>query len=308
MLLLKNIFYFLLIIGLSIGFILTGTYYLFVLVFVMSILYIINLIMFYPLCFFINMNIMYKNELLKSHLFSKLILPLGSISGELILFNEFFQEEEKVKLNCLIGDKKDEFVVYENIKIGSYKLLKHKIYAYDLLKLHKKRIKKVNNLNFTKVLKIYYFEGYDHLQTTIREHTQNNSDEYEIKEYKIGDSIKDIHYKVSYKLSKLMIKDKLYSNKDIHIYLDLSGNEKDIIKVFSYLYFFIESIESMNKKCLIYWHSREQLNSYMLKGMNDYQTFITYVLSKPKATLNEPMVNSWIITKNGVDGGDCYEE
>ena len=139
------------------------------------------------------MNLYYKDILYKGSLYSKLLLPLGSIHGELYLHNEFFQKQEKVKFKCLIGDLNDEFIIFDNLRIGSYKLDKHKVYSHDLLNLHKKRVKKVNSSLFTKLPSTYNFEGYEQYQSLIKEYTHNNSDEYEIKEYMIGDSIKDIH-------------------------------------------------------------------------------------------------------------------
>ena len=44
----------------------------------------------------------------------------------------------------------------------------------------------------------------------------NKSDDYDIRDYRVGDSLKDIHYKISYKLSKLMIKDKITLLKTTH--------------------------------------------------------------------------------------------
>lgn len=300
-----NVFYFLLIIGFLIGYIFTGTYYLLVVPFVMFILYGVSFISFYPLCFLMKFKLYSNNNNLYGKILSKYILPLGFIKGKISLYNRFFEEFETIHINNLLS-KKEDIQVENDTKIGFHELDKISLKSYSIFKLHSKRIKKIEYIPFIKLPEHYRFDGYDALQSYLREVNQNNSDEYEIREYQKGDPIKDIHYKISYKFNKLMIKERINTFNDISIYLDLSGNEDDIIHVLSYLYCFIESVEIFNRECVIYWNSKENYNQYKLKNKGEFNHLLELILSNPKASIYSPLEDCWVITNNGIDGGDGY--
>ena len=307
MYLIKNFFYILLVVILYVSFIFTNTYYLFVIASVLFLIYLISWV-----CMFISFrSIKLKvdcKENLKVEYNSNSNFPLGSMCINLELYNLFFEETIKITTRFIVGNKLIYVPLDTKLKLGNYQAITFKCTLHDMLNLHSKKIKNLNIYDFIEEPRYKYLYNSNELQMMIREKHSQESEDYDIREYKIGDSIKDIHYKISYKLSKLMVKEKIKSTEDITVYLDLSGDEEECEQVFTYLHCFIETLYIIQRKCNIYWHSKSMLRQMQISNIEQLPILIEEILSSPKASIYNPNSTYWIITSKGIFGGDEIEK
>lgn len=304
----KTLLYFLLVGILFILYIFTNTYYLLVITVLLLLIKIICIILMLIHSHSIHIKIVEIYNQLFIQYNSKSKFPFGRLKLELNFYNHFFEENNNKNIYFLVGDKNIEFPIdIINGKIGKYEIKKYKCKLYDILGMSSKRIKNISLESFYQLPKYIELNNYNELLFYIREKHSNDNEDYDIKEYRIGDSIKDIHYKVSYKLSKLMTKEKINTIDDISVYIDLSGNEDECNKVFSYLYCLIESIQIYKKKCNVYWHSKTILNQYTINHIDEFDLMINHILSMPKSKHYLPVQSYWLITSNGIFGGDDNE-
>ncbi|MGN1343991.1 MAG: DUF58 domain-containing protein [Traorella sp.] len=239
---------------------------------------------------------------------SKSILPIGIIHAKYELYNKFFEETQKYQTKFLVGHKRLIIPLTEELKFGEYEIKKANIKLMDMLGLFSihKKIKINPNLIQTPLLIQSYRQN--NLYDTIQEKRGDENDDYDIREYRQGDSLKSIHYKISYKLSKLMVKEKIKQNQnEISIFLDLSGQEEDCIQVFSFFEKFIECLQLFNEKCEVYWISDKTIHSLIASSTNDTLKIIQEIISMPKMKEKLPIEVTWTITPSGLNGDETYE-
>lgn len=295
----KLIFFFLFLI-LTSSFIITGAYYLLVLIVLFFILIIISFLSMYLFSNQIKVQLIEKNNQTYFIYHSK-YFPIGKLSVHFNIENIFFEEIFKNNFELILGEKQISIKIpFNKTKLGKYKMNEQSFVLSDLLGLFKKN------------LKIEIFHDMIQYPTNQNVHSNsvseeviayqlNKSDDYEIREYRIGDSIKDIHYKMSYKLSNIMIKEKLKNQgSNVSVYLDLSGNHEDCEKVFSYLKDLIQNLQIYHESCLVKWSSNHLEYSYKVNDMNDLKKCMTSILSMPKSKEFMKVQSTWIINSKGI--------
>lgn len=165
-------------------------------------------------------------------------------SGQVMLFGNVDGKNFQCKGN-FSSDKKLvlEYPVECN-KCGVRTVNLTKIYLFDLLKITKKVIKLNRQLTITVIPKIYYIEennldenvDYEIESNTFSENVpgQDPSEIFDVRDYREGDRLSRIHWKLSGKLDRLMVKE--YSKpmlEGVELIIDTDFAEDNVDAVFS---------------------------------------------------------------------------
>lgn len=234
-------------------------------------------------------------------------LPFGKLSISLDIENLFFEEVYQSSFEMILGEKEIKHKIpFNQNNLGKYRINTQTFIITDILGLFRK---KINRDVFTEKMQSYQ---YQHSLNVINQTTQevvvyqsSKSDDYDIREYRVGDSLKDIHYKMSYKLSNCMIKEK-HKDKGQHIsvYLDLSGTNEECEKVFAYLNILVENLQTYHEVCMVKWISNEVIYEQKVADMIELTQCINKVLSMSKVKDYHRIPCTWIITPSGLKGGE----
>ncbi len=158
---------------------------------------------------------------------NKSVLP----GGQVLLLGSIDGKNFQCKGN--LGNDKKLVLEYpaECDKCGIRTVNLNKIYLFDLLKITKKVIKLKSQLKITVIPKLYYVEDsaldenvdYEIESNTFSENVpgQDSSEIFDVREYREGDRLSRIHWKLSGKLGRLMVKE--YSKpmlEGVEIFID----------------------------------------------------------------------------------------
>ena len=283
------------------AFIITGAYYLLVLIIIFITLILLSL--FSMLIFSKKFEIKLIEKLNKTYfVYQSNIFPIGKLSVNLNIKNIFHEEYYTNHFELLLGESHIEMKLpLDKTKLGKYVVDKQTFILSDFLGLFKKRIDKEVFSEMIQYPNLDY-SAHDHkVNDEVTAYQANKSDDYDIREYRIGDSLKDIHYKMSYKLSTYMIKER-HKNRGNHIsvYLDLSGNNEECERVFVYLNQLIQSLQVYNEVCLVKWISNKEIYEQKVSDMNDLKNCMTQILSMPKCKEIPNIKATWLLTPNGL--------
>lgn len=300
----NRLLFLLLFIILFISFIITGAYYLLVLIVLLISLILISLLSMLLFSNKIVIKMIEKNNNIFLIYESK-GLPIGKLSVDLNIKNTFYNEIYQNQFDIILGEKKIVIQLpFTKIKLGNYVINEQSFILSDFLGLFKKKIKKeifsemIQYPNLKNLIMDYK------VSEEVNSYQSNKSDDYYIREYRIGDSLKDIHYKLSYKLSNYMIKEK-HNNKgnNISVSLDLSGNNEECEQVFIYLNQMIQNLQVYHETCLVKWLSKDKVYEQKVTDLDDLNNCITKILSMPKCENTPKMKCTWIITPFGLKQG-----
>lgn len=287
---------------LTILFIITGAYYLLVLIVLLTTLTLVSFLsmLLYSKQIKLQLKENEDNTLL---IYKSKLFPFGKLTIDLNIKNNFFEDIYNNHFDLILGKKKIiSTLPFNKNKIGKYTLTNQTLILSDFLGLFKKNIKA--NI-FDEIIQLPQFKSSSYEISKISEqvvaYQTSKSDDYDIREYRIGDSMKDIHYKISYKLSKYMIKEK-HKNQgnDISVVLDLSGSNNECEKVFNYLYEVINNLQVYNEPCLVKWISKDKVYEQKIKDINDLKKCINQILTMPKCKETPCISSTWMITSYGL--------
>lgn len=305
--LIRRIIYLLLISFIAIFLIITGAYYLLVTLFLLLILPIISLCTMLLCSKSLNIKYVYQNGYFFD-IHSSGIFPLGKVICKYEIYNPFYNTSVFFKASFMVGEK--HFQVPLNCsynKMGNIQIKTNTCKLMDMLGLFSKKIKVESS--FERLIQPNYSEevffDINHIQTMIN---QYKSDDYEIREYKEGDSLKDIHYKISYKIHKRMIKDRFKNGYSIFdLFVDFSGNEDEceqVMKLFIELSRYLISIHASFR---VFWKSYDEVKENEIKDQMDIDSTIKMMLSHYKAENVNGVYSDIVITSQGICGGEKNE-
>ncbi|OGO87993.1 MAG: hypothetical protein A2Y15_03210 [Clostridiales bacterium GWF2_36_10] len=109
------------------------------------------------------------------------------------------------------------------------------------------------------------------------------SEDYDLREYRIGDPLNAIHWKLTSKFDKIIVKEPLVSEKGkIFICFNLFGNAEEVDNIFgqiSYIaHIFLRRMIEFN----LCWYGKEgNLNVFNINEISDYLNFIGSVFNNP---------------------------
>lgn len=305
--LLRRLFFVSLSLILIITFILSGAYYLLLLIVILFMLMMISLFSMLFMLKKIRFQILKSNNEYYLKYQGKGFFPVGRMQIHFDVRNIFLNTSIPMKIDFLAGCPNILIPLDASMfKMGKTELVLTSFRMIDMLGIFSKKIKYTTAIEtfiapvIEKKDSLFEMEMGRKLQAYQR---QKNED-YDLREYREGDSFKDIHYKVSYRQSKLMIKDKFkQSGFDMDVFIDLSGDELSCQNVFSYLESFIHQLLLQNGKCMLHWYSKELLMEVKICDLHEYEEALRKILSFPKAQLRLTTAE-WIITDHGIIGGE----
>ncbi len=212
--------------------------------------------------------------------------PLGRITCSIQCVNLFFEKKENYTYSFLTSKRKTFKIDFEQ-HLGNTIIQVNDCHIYDMLNLFSKKLNQditIEHCFFPTMFHQTKPESRHQLEAWIHQYNQNKSDEYDLREYRIGDSLKDIHYKISYKTNEIIIKDKYQNSRiDMNIFLDLSGNEQECEEVFKKANVILDVLFSSQSSCTFFWISKKQLYQADMKNYEEGQKVYLRILSMPKA-------------------------
>lgn len=302
--LIRRILYLLLVCFITVFLIITGAYYLLVTLFLILMLPIISLLAMYLNSSSLMIQFNYQNGyFLDIH--SKGLFPLGRVMNQYEIYNPFYNTRLVQTISFMVGEKHFQVPLecFDN-KMGNIQIISHQCKLIDMLGLFSKTIKidsSLERLIIPTCSEGIYFDV-NQIQTLIN---QYKSDDYEIKEYKEGDSLKDIHYKISYKMHKRMIKDRFKEGYSIfEIFVDLSGNEDECEQVMKTFIELSRYLISIHAAFHVFWKSHDVIKENEIKDRMDIEETIKMMLSHYKAENAKEVHTDIMITSQGICGGE----
>ncbi|WP_294562988.1 DUF58 domain-containing protein [uncultured Traorella sp.] len=304
----RRLFVLLLAFLLIITFLITRAYYLLLLIVLLFSLIVISVFCMLMMYRKISFQFLQSENEMNLVFRGKGFFPVGRIKIEIVINNLFLDtslSQSKQFLVCggSVYIPLDESLFHLGKSVISIKSCR----IIDMLGIFSKKIRcqeKMESFCYP-----YIDESYRKLNAQVNEklrnYNQQKNEDYDIREYREGDSVKDIHYKVSYRQSKLMIKDK-YKDAGLmmKLFLDLSGDEEDCRQVLSYLYQFVCHLTIQKSKCQVQWYSKNKLMEEKISDLKEYEEALHTILSNPKADGEDFVHAEWVITKMGIEGGE----
>ena len=302
----KILLYLLLVFTLSISYILSGAYYFLEVIFTLLVLPVFSFILMQIQNKQAKVEIILKDEKFYVKYTSKSMFPLGRIEMKCTFENHFMNTKEEVKISFLTGNKEVCFPINMDCYLGEYMVQIQSIKLKDMLGIFVKN-KGSKTLQICIMPKVS-IKDVSSIQEKLSTFFNQISEDYDVREFQNHDSIKDIHYKLSYKMSKLLVKDKFKMNHEkIEILLDLSKDIEDCNEVFSYFTSLMEYLHVYQKTCLVSWYSDKTLCQKEINVNTQKQLLIREILSMPKANCYNPIPDCWVVSSSGIMGGEKDE-
>lgn len=295
---LRRIFFLLLLTVLLLLFIYTGAYYLLVLFVTLISIMIISL--FSMLFFKWKSNIVFEKDKIEYHGLS--FFPVGKVKVKYEIKNMFLETSQVQSVSFIIPTKKIQIPLDIKDQIGRLSLQIKKCVLTDMLSLFKCSLKcepkheiLLNSVN----------QQDETISMNIVENifSRSKCDDYEIREYHRGDSLKDIHYKISYKMKKYMVKDTTKSRMNrFSIFLELSGNESECLHVLQSFWNVSQYLISQQEVFDVLWMSQYDLKTERIDNIVLLEKVLDEILSHPKAYESKiPLEADMFIKASGIE-------
>lgn len=250
------------------------------------------------------------------------LFPLINLQIPIILENSFTGEKQKHNYWLFSGSKEKIILEDDHTAIGNYILRIEGYEGYDMLGLFKKRFSCQQQQTFmikpdllpTNLIVQIENAGEKENGWINSNHSGYMEDKHEVREYIPGDKLNRIHHKLSYKLSKTMVREFVSVEKEeIDVFVDLSGTIEECIYAFSYFkdlaLFFLKQEQSI--RC--FWQSQMEMPSFEITQEEDIARCIEEMLMNPKPQeFYLPHIDgiAWVVNGEGVTslkGGNVYE-
>lgn len=202
-------------------------------------------------------------------------------------------------------------------RVGSYELLIQKIEMMDLFHLFIKE----QIFEDRQLIKVYapYIPlriQYDHAityedeqsQQMIEQKYRNSTDFSGVREYEKGDSLKSIHWKITGKLDRLMVRNPLIPERDkLRIAINTSLEKMDVLAATSILKFVISLCNRLHEEAVVFetlWIENGELVTIEVYDDNQLQALIDQILEIQFQNLRENEQSILIQQKTDILVGD----
>lgn len=235
----------------------------------------------------IQLKIQYKQNKLQIQYTSNNVLPLAIMKLRVHHKNIFYGESKFQDVRLICEPKAKIYAPFRTEKSGKYECDIHACVLYDLLGLFHKTIRVSQQT--TQI--IYPQPSFDYIKTR---NTQDDESEvfykqqqpgtnYELREYHPQDSLRYVHHKMSYKLSKLMIKQfEPEEHEHYSVFLDFSGNEEQCEEVLSLFYgYALDCLQSHSTLDAV-WNDLQGVNTMHIASEDDIKECLETILSSPR--------------------------
>lgn len=224
----------------------------------------------------------------------KNMFPFGHLIGTCNIHNSFYEHDERQTLFAFL-DRNNEMMKlsFDLTKSGVIKVHVMDLYIMDFLGLFTYPIRMKTEIESVQLpAPIYEEYSVAWIKQLISEDLQIGSgkgqelsdDSYEVREYEPGDSLHRVHYKLSFKLSKYMIRH--YDHTDAgmsSLFIDLS-NLETVEYTLSQSILAMKQLIEAGFRLQVKWLSGIQHHTYEVNQNEDISACIYEILSKPRAT------------------------
>lgn len=220
---------------------------------------------------------------------SSRIAPLGSIQLFYQLHNLFYDTVFTGDITLPSHPSRRVRIPAEDMGSGVYEISVNSYILRDMLGLFccKRELKK--ELTFTQLPQAQ--EAFLHeleqegLESSASYDPQLTGTDYELKEYQPQDSIKNIHYKMSYKLSKLLVK-KFDPAKEVSwtLFADFSGDKEECETVLGILYSMALYVTQQGESLEVFWYRNEEVIGESILLEEDISYCFDQILSYRKTS------------------------
>lgn len=176
------------------------------------------------------------------------VFPAARLTFQMVMENQMTGAEKKKRINATVGGRKTVKTRFsmENTKVGTVSLLVSKIRVYDafgLFTLRKPDLPEQSTVVYPDMRDaVLYMEK--PIETTgdgsryaPEKPGQDVSEIFALREYVPGDEIRKIHWKLSSKLDKTMLREfSLPLNYSVFLLMDLTMGEEDVVDAVVELY------------------------------------------------------------------------
>lgn len=221
--------------------------------------------------------------------------PFGYLSGSCTIDNMFYQTKTSQDIFSVLDERNKRVILQLNgADSGVIKICINALYITDMLGLFHYPINSKSVIRTVQMpnpiheessvawIKNFFQEG-DPLNTGFGQ--ELSDDAYDVREYEPGDSVHRIHYKLSFKLSKFMIRYFERSDAGVSaLFLDFS-ELADCEFVLSTSILAMKQLLSVGYKLQVYWISEYEKHQFMVNQNEDVSACIYEILSMPRNTV-----------------------
>lgn len=137
----------------------------------------------------------------------------------------------------------------------------------------------------------HFLNQYDVFSTLVN--NQLADEKFQIKPYIPGDSVKNIHWKLSQRLDEVMVWDITHSYEKVFIFIDLQSatSMKDYDSLITTFMDFCTELLFQNQRLVVAWHD-EANKEYNLENTGELSQVMDWLLSQPKVeqSFNEKLL------------------
>lgn len=280
---------------------------------------------------YLKLQLVRREDTLYIRIQKKNMFPFGHLVGICHIHNVFYEYDEQQNLFVFLDrDREMIELSFDLSKSGVIKVHISDLYIMDLLGLFRYPILIHTDIETIQLpASIHEEHSIAWIKQMISEDLAIGSgqgqelsdDSYEIREYEPGDSLHRVHYKLSFKLSKYMIRH--YDHTDAgnsSLFIDLS-NLDTVEYTLSLSILAMKQLLEKGFRIDVKWLSGIQHCSYEINQNEDISACIYEILSQPRAT-SKPYTfdttnskGTYIVNEYGVkarsglmEAGECNDE
>lgn len=262
--------------------------YFFLLVFVL--ITILPCISYFMMRFFmkhIQLELQYIQDSIQIRYTSTYFLPFGILKLCIQHKNIFYGECEHQYIHFICEPNAMISTLFKVDKSGKYECTIQTCVLYDLLGLFHKTIsisQQTTNIYFPQPSLDYMQKQSTHYDEQHALHgNQQIGTDYELREYQPQDSLRYVHHKMSYKLSKIMIKQyEPEGNEKYSVYLDFTGSDEQCEEVLSLFYGYALDCLAVHMTLDAIWKDVQGTNTMHIANGDDIKECLESILSSPR--------------------------
>ena len=308
----NRIFYIILLICSGFLYIFTNTYYTLSLLLLVIILPVVSLILMLISARSITVNMSIPPSTEKGEVSFSLdtankgMIPVAKLIISLALENQLMGVSSEKHIYMSISSKKEKevFLQVENAKIGVLSINVKKTKIYDIFGLFSKKLATASEKSTIVYPRLLEMEIYmdrpvetsgDGSRYSTEKKGMDNSEIFAIRDYSYGDEIRKIHWKLSGKVDKIVVRDfSLPLNYSIFLLIELSKTDEQIMDAMMELYLSLSRVllyEGINHNLAWYNDGEEKLHVHELDTLEDFEVamaefLMSYAPEDKSAALN----------------------
>lgn len=222
------------------------------------------------------------------------LFPIANVMVDVKVENVFYEEIEIRTISILSSGKKESYPIYQpNGDMGRIRVRLSGYEIRDMMGFIHKKVKQSTG----KYIIIYppFTDGVpQNIEAELEEESTIEvsgrpdisgymEDKHEVREYRPGDNLHHIHYKLSYKLNKTMIREfTAFHQEDMRVYLDFTGSKEESATVFSSFTMLANSWIEKGMEGIVSWSSSDGDYEVSIRDERALRICLNEILSHPR--------------------------